>query len=150
MNKECVGCICINCIGCEIECSSCQKVNTPIKKCDAFLLKKVPLQEMFDKQKMLQNRLFNNNLPEMTPSKLPITITSIVAELGEILEEVQDWKDWKKNPKPINKANLDTEIADVWHFIINLSLYLGYDATEIYEVFMAKNATNHTRQDNNY
>ena len=108
------------------------------------------LKEMFEKQKVLQKRLFDIDLPKMMPDKLPITVTSIVAELGEILEEQQAWKDWKKNPKPIDAANLDTELADLWHFVINLTLYLGYDAADIFGAFNRKNVTNHIRQDNNY
>jgi dimeric dUTPase (all-alpha-NTP-PPase superfamily) len=108
------------------------------------------LHEMFEKQKVLQKRLKGIDLPAMRPDQLPMTVTSIVAELGEILEEQQAWKDWKKNPKPVNHENLDTEIADVWHFVINLTLYLGYDAHDIYRVFNKKNDTNHERQDNNY
>lgn len=108
------------------------------------------LHEMFERQKVLQTRLNGVELPKMMPDQLPITVTSIVAELGEILEEQQAWKTWKKNPKPINQENLDTEIADVWHFVINLSLYLGYDAHDIYRVFNKKNDINHERQDNNY
>lgn len=108
------------------------------------------LQRMFDKQKVLQKRLFDIDLPQMMPERLPMAITSIIAELGEVLEEQQGWKDWKKHPKPVNKENLDTEIADIWHFVINLTLYLGYDAKELMDCFMKKNATNHVRQDNNY
>lgn len=108
------------------------------------------LKEMFEKQKILQKRLHNIDLPVMTTNKIPMAITSIIAELGEILEEQQAWKDWKKNPKPVNQANLDTEIADLWHFIINLSLYLNYDADDIYREFMIKNKINHQRQNNKY
>jgi dimeric dUTPase (all-alpha-NTP-PPase superfamily) len=109
-----------------------------------------PLKTMFDKQKILQGRLYGVELPKMMPEKLTMQVTAIVAELGEILEEQQAWKDWKKNPKPVNKENLDTEISDVWHFIINLSLYLGYDADDILRCFLKKNQTNHERQDTGY
>ena len=92
------------------------------------------LHEMFHRQKVLQKRLNGSELPKMTPEQLPMTVTSIIAELGEVLEEQQAWKSWKQNPKPVDQKNLDTEIADVWHFVVNLSLYLGYDAHDIYRV----------------
>ena len=108
------------------------------------------LQEMFDKQKVLQKRIKGIDLPSMEPNQIPTTVTSIVAELGEILEEQQAWKDWKKNPKEPDIENLRMEVADLWHFVINLSLYLNMDAQDIYDEFMKKNKTNHIRQDNNY
>jgi NTP pyrophosphatase (non-canonical NTP hydrolase) len=108
------------------------------------------LQEIFDRQKFLQKRLNEVVLPAMMPEQLPITITSIVAELGEILECQQAWKSWCENPKPVDKENLNTEVADVLHFVINLFLYLGYDADDIYREFCKKNDTNHERQNNNY
>lgn len=108
------------------------------------------LDHMFELQQVLQKRLHGTDLPAMLPDKIPMTVTGIIAELGEILEEQQAWKDWKKNPKPIDKDNLDTEIADLWHFIINLTLYLGYDAETLYNCFIMKNATNHERQDGGY
>lgn len=110
------------------------------------------LQLMFDKQKVLQQRLYPDatNLPKIVYDKIPITVTSIIAEIGEILETDQNWKPWRKNPPPVDRNNLKTEIADLWHFVINLSLYLGFDATDVYECFMKKNKINHIRQDSNY
>lgn len=110
------------------------------------------LHEMFHKQILLQRRLHYGDkpLPSLQLDKIPMTVTSIVAEIGEILEEVQGWKNWKKNPKPIDQKNLDTEVADLWHFVINLTLQLGYSAEDVYRVFVEKNKTNHIRQDNNY
>ena len=108
------------------------------------------LEVMFNKQKVLQKRLRGVDLPEMHPELIPITVTSIVAELGEILEDEQHWKDWRKNPVDTDIAHMRMETADLWHFVINLTLYLGMDAQDIFEEFEAKNAVNHERQDNNY
>jgi len=110
------------------------------------------LKDIFELQKNLQQRLFGDYLPQVNPcpEKYPITITSIIAELGEILENVQQWKDWKKNPKDINIKNLRMEIADLWHFIINLTLYSGMDSNDLYNEFISKNKINHVRQDNEY
>jgi dimeric dUTPase (all-alpha-NTP-PPase superfamily) len=108
------------------------------------------LEEMFDRCKYFQKRVFNYNLPKHLPERIPISITSIVAELGEILEENQKWKDWRRNHPEINETNLLLEVADLWHFIINLTLYLGYDADVIYKAFLKKNKINHERQNNKY
>lgn len=108
--------------------------------------------KLFDLQKDLQKRLFGDYLPQVNPcpEKYPITITSIIAELGEILENVQQWKDWKKNPKDIDINNLRMEIADLWHFVINLTLYSGMSDVDLYNEFVKKNKVNHERQDNKY
>ncbi len=107
------------------------------------------LEEMFNKQKIMQKRIRNHELPKRMPERYPMEVASIIAELGELLEEDQAWKDWKKNPKPPGD-NMPVEVADLWHFIINLTLYMGYDAHDVYDAFTAKNAVNHQRQDNNY
>lgn len=108
------------------------------------------LEIMFEKQKVLQQRLNGSSLPKLLPNKIPITVTSIIAELGEILENCQHWKDWKKNPKEIDIDNLREEVSDLWHFVINLSLYLGINDNILFDEFIKKNKVNHIRQDNNY
>ena len=151
MREDCVGCVCTTCQGCNTECLNCANGIKIVNVCPCIKpIDNTPLQQMFDKQKILQKRLFDIELPAMMPERIPMTVTSIVAEIGEILETQQAWKDWKKNPKPVDYENLDTEIADIWHFMINLTMYLGYDAKDVFRAFMKKNKTNHVRQDNNY
>jgi NTP pyrophosphatase (non-canonical NTP hydrolase) len=108
------------------------------------------LQDLFDLQKVFQRKMLGVELPSHHPELIPITVTSIVGELGEILEENQSWKTWRNNPPPVNEANLRMEVADMWHFVINLSLFLGMDATDVYLEFVKKNKENHARQDRGY
>ena len=108
------------------------------------------LEEMFDRCICFQKRLFGYDLPRKMSQRIPISITSIIAELGEILEENQGWKDWRKNCLPANDSYLKAEVADLWHFIINLTLYLGIDAKTLYKEFLKKNQKNNERQDNGY
>lgn len=107
------------------------------------------LHDMFELQVKLQSRIHCDNpiLPSMQPGLLPMTITGIVAELGEILHAQTEWKNWSGSKKSVDKANLDEEIADLWHFVINLTMQLGYGAEETYRCFLAKNKINHERQD---
>ncbi len=105
---------------------------------------------MFNKQKVFQRRVFGVDVPSEQPHLIPITVTSLIAEVGEILEEYQFWKHWRKNPPEVDYKNLNTEIADLWHFVINLSLFLGYDAKDVFDCFIEKNKINHERQDNGY
>jgi NTP pyrophosphatase (non-canonical NTP hydrolase) len=108
------------------------------------------LMTLFQRQKIFQKRVVGVDLPKLIPNQIPITTTSIVAELGEILELVQHWKTWRKNPPSFKREDLGEELADLWHFVINLSLYLGFDADEVYAFFIAKNDKNHKRQDDGY
>ena len=106
------------------------------------------LHEMFDMQIKLQRRIYYGEpiLPSMQPGLLPMTITGIVEELGEILHAQSSWKNWRVST-PVDKVNLDEEVADLWHFVINLTMQLGYSAEETYRCFIAKNIINHERQD---
>lgn len=108
------------------------------------------LAELFNLQKKMQKRINNDDLPAMKPERIPMTVTSIVAEVGEILEDQQRWKDWKQDFKDVDYNNLAMEVADLWHFVINLTLFLNMDADDLYEEFVDKNKVNHWRQDNGY
>ena len=92
------------------------------------------LQELFDKQKTLQYRNYGVALPDHLPGNLPMQVTGVVAELGEVLAANEAWKDWKKHPRAVDGSHLLDEVADLWHFIINLTLYSGYDALNVDDV----------------
>jgi dimeric dUTPase (all-alpha-NTP-PPase superfamily) len=117
-----------------------ENLNEPIDKLD----------DMFYLCAKFQKRVFGHNLPAKISQRIPITVTSIIGELGEILEEEQSWKDWRKNPPTVNETALLFEVVDLWHFIINLTLYLGIDAKVLFNAFLEKNSENHRRQQNGY
>ncbi len=71
-------------------------------------------------------------------------VLAIVAELGELLDEV-NFK-WWKNPKPLNMAALQEEIIDVLHFFISMCIHAGLDANSLFELYTAKNNENVDRQ----
>ena len=106
---------------------------------------------MFGKQIELQKIISGDILPsKMFSSKIPVQITAIIAELGEILGLNERWKTWKKNPRKYTENDLVLEIADLWHFVINLTLYLGISAETLYTAFCIKNTINKQRQENEY
>lgn len=106
-------------------------------------------EDMFEKQIALQRRIHYGEpvLPSVQLDKIPMTVTSIVTELGEILHAQHGWKDYHQSTTPVRKKDLDLEVADLWHFVINLTMQLGYSAEETYNCFLAKNKINHERQD---
>lgn len=67
------------------------------------------------------------------------------SEIDEIRREV-NWK-WWKNPKKVDVEALQGEVIDMWHFLLSLSRHVGLTPSEIYRIYMEKNAENHDRQD---
>ena len=106
---------------------------------------------LFELQKVFQRRLYGiKKLPDNRPEQLPMQVTSLIAEIGEILELNQKWKSWKKNPVDYDRNEMLFEVADAFHFLINIALFLDFDADEIFDAFLKKNKINHERQDKNY
>ena len=110
------------------------------------------LGKLFELQKKLQARYYNDidELPKEMPEKIPMQITSLVAELGEILEENQKWKSWRKKVPSVNYENLLVEVVDAFHFLINIALFLGFDSNDVYNKFIEKNKENNERQNRDY
>jgi len=105
---------------------------------------------LFELQKVFQRRVYGVDLPCELPEKLPMQVTALIAEIGEILELNQKWKSWKKNPAEYNRKEMLFEIVDAFHFLINIALFSGFDADKIFDAFLNKNKINHERQDKNY
>lgn len=103
------------------------------------------LEKLFEKQEILQRRL-NNDIT--TQEYKNIMILALMDELTEALRETP-WKPWKKNQE-YNEEKFQNELIDAWHFLINLSLSSGMDATMVYMKFLEKNKENHNRQDRMY
>lgn len=114
------------------------------------VLKKDTLQQLFDLQKQLQKRIYGVDLPAVDYELLVIQVTGLVAELGEVLGADKNWKMWKRTKVPVNSQHVIEEIADMWHFLINITLTLGFDADDVVENFITKNKVNHERQDKHY
>lgn len=74
------------------------------------------------------------------------TAAAIIAEMGEVLHAYQGWKDWRKQIPQVNREDLLEEVVDLWHFIINFTLYLGFSDKEVFDAFLKKNCKNWERQ----
>jgi dimeric dUTPase (all-alpha-NTP-PPase superfamily) len=70
-------------------------------------------------------------------------------EVGEAAEEI-NWKPWKRTVKPVNLANLRTELIDIFHFSLELLLMWGLTAEDLFTCYEKKMAENHARQDRGY
>ena len=93
---------------------------------------------MFYRQIQYQKKSNGNTFPEVNPDYVATFSLGLIAELGEVLQVYKGWKPWKKEDIEVDRKQMDPELADMWHFMINLSLALGYDAEDVVRAFNEK------------
>lgn len=99
-------------------------------------MSKYKLERLFDLQKEFQVLSGNGRFPRLDGEFVATFALGAFTELGEMLQEYKGWKPWKNSDcYTYNEDNVKKELADVWHFVINLTLALGYDSDELYEMF---------------
>lgn len=114
------------------------------------------LNEMFEKQKTLQERLgynFETMTEEERTKYMKDNIWYVITELDEAFREMPFGKPWKKYDsfdRAVHNENLKEELIDALHFFINILLAANLTPEEIYKIYCYKNNINHERQDNNY
>ena len=86
------------------------------------------LKTMFRKQREFQRFLKTEN----NQNHINTMVLAMQAELTELLDSTP-WKPWKKHQK-FDTENYKIEIADLFHFLINLCLVIDLDAEEIYKI----------------
>ena len=110
------------------------------------------LQEIFWRQKALQQRINGYDLNEQTDDQrianIRMNVLACTAELHEALDEV-GWKEWATS-RHINYDPLRKEIIDAFHFLLNLALHAGMGSDEFFEMFVEKNTRNAKRQAEGY
>lgn len=115
-----------------------------------------PLRNMLNLQWLFQARL--GQMPVMPEERTQYVMNNMLyteAEGHEFLREIEGFKSWKHydwngdEKEAHYKAALE-EFVDMLHFVLNIALAMGFSADEIYESYIAKNITNHRRQDNGY
>ena len=110
------------------------------------------LEDLFERQKELQKK-FGNDLDgfneEERQQYTKDNILGLLDETHEILRET-NWKHWRKTKKPVNPENLKEEMADAFHFFINLCLAWDFSAVEIYEAYISKDEEIYNRIKEDY
>ncbi len=79
------------------------------------------------------------------PQSIIENVTSMVAELGEFLQEV-GWKPWASDREWVNRDRAAEELVDVAHFLANICCVLGIDDEEWNSRYQAKQFRNLVRQ----
>lgn len=82
---------------------------------------------MFARQFYMQTEVYGNDLPEYTiPERIAFIDWNIFATVDELHEAAAEmgWKPWATSDH-IYTDQLQAELIDVWHFLMNLGLVIG-------------------------
>jgi len=113
--------------------------------------------KIFKNQQVLQERLAFKKIKTDSDQQQYIN-QMILACMEEVVEIMRCTKyknpemvkfGWKKTQEN-DYEHMKEEIVDLMHFVVNLSLVIGMDAKEFYEIYCKKNKMNHIRQDTEY
>lgn len=72
----------------------------------------------------------------------------VVKELSEAVNQMG--KRWKQTPSPINEEEFREELADVWHFWIQLHIVAGIDPITVFKEYFRKSLVNEHRRESGY
>jgi dimeric dUTPase (all-alpha-NTP-PPase superfamily) len=104
--------------------------------------------DRLEKLFVLQDQLQQKMKVKMNIDYLRWNVLALHTELSEALQQTK-WKPWKKHGAT-NYDNFKKEIADCLHFFINICLWAGIDAAELYVEFTEKNKVNIERLEDGY
>lgn len=104
--------------------------------------------ELFDRQVQLQSTMVDKGMydgidpflviPQDVPSLSSYHVQQLVSEIGEVLEADKRWKNFRNN-KYDPDAKLD-EIADCFIVLMNIAMFSGFSASDIYDAIIKKQA----------
>ena len=72
-----------------------------------------------------------------------------IEELTEATNTLKN-KPWKQSEVPTDKTHFYEELADAFHFFIELCITAGMDAEDLARIYHRKHAVNQFRQESNY
>ena len=108
---------------------------------------------MFDRQVDIQTQMVDNGMydgidkfesvPHDIPQLASYHIQQLVSEIGEVLEADKRWKNFR-NEKYDREAKLE-ELADCYIVLMNISMFSGFNASEVYDAIVKKQAVVQSR-----
>jgi len=113
------------------------------------------LDQIFNKQLVLQNKLYGDKDLVLNQEYINLHIMAIYDEIGEVMRETA-WKNPKYTPfgwktsQEINQERFKEELVDVLHFFINLCISSDMGSDELFDRYKNKNSVNHKRKDVGY
>ncbi|HKU48604.1 MAG TPA: dUTPase [Nitrososphaera sp.] len=106
------------------------------------------LASIFEMQKQLAKMMDLSRYPDSLQGRVSALSTAIVHEAIE-LQRLTDWKWWKK-PVAFDSKAAREELIDIWHFVVQASIELGMEPSDILEEYVKKNKINRERQESGY
>jgi len=104
-------------------------------------------------QRKIRGRIGQGEIADQTLTErieaIKGNVLALEHELHELIDEMS-WKDWTVGPPFINRDAAVKEGVDALHFLVNIFLHLDVTPAELLELYTAKNAVNHRRQDTGY
>lgn len=103
------------------------------------------LDTIFEMQSKLDGFLAAKRGLEFTPEQwMQKQSLALICELSELLSEI-NYK-WWKNASEVNGAKVKEELVDILHFFVGMCIKAGMTASEMFEIYLAKNKENFDRQ----
>jgi hypothetical protein len=125
------------------------------------------LTTMFAQQRQHMAAYSNLNPPNYSPMSLvgattalelntPIVQAAIREAAGYAVEELYEAinllknKPWKQTLRITNRDDFLEELADMWHFLIEMHIVAGVSSLEVFQAYFAKTLINNTRRETGY
>lgn len=96
----------------------------------------ITLQDIFDKQAVLQKFAFGVDLPAVNEALAQYYGFGLYNEIGEVFSADKEWKPVNKGTR--NHEEVKEELTDCLLFLVNLMLAEGMSATDIEEAYIKK------------
>lgn len=77
-------------------------------------------------------------IPQDVPELSSYHVQQLVSEIGEVLEADKRWKNFR-NERYDKEAKLD-ELADCFIVLMNIAMFSGFSASDIYDAIIRKQA----------
>lgn len=74
----------------------------------------------------------------------------LVRELSEAMQELDASKPWKDKPRPIDEAKFHEEMADSFHFFVEMCITAGISPDSLFTFYFSAWEKNRGRQDTGY
>lgn len=102
--------------------------------------------DLYDRQVRIQSRMADSGMydgidedliiPQDIPSLASYHVQQLMSEIGEVLEADKRWKNFR-NDKYDRDAKLD-EIADCFIVLMNIAMFSGFKADDVYRAIKLK------------
>lgn len=76
------------------------------------------IKDMIERQKRLDIAMYGSNNASYDRERTRLALIDEIGELNHELKAVWCW--WKKTQKPVDREKVLGELADLWHFVLNI------------------------------